>query len=68
MSCVRVCVFSIDAAAAVVAVIRSGLNMSHANAKCRGKTSRSDKASTSRGAGGGAGWAWQPGLGLRYSV
>lgn len=75
MSCVCVCVFSIDAAAVVVAVIRSGLNMSHANAKCRGKPSRSDKASTSRGQGaelgrrGNQGWALdiRSDIGLSFS-
>lgn len=34
--------------AVVVGAIRSGLNMSHANAKCRGKPTRSDKATASQ--------------------
>lgn len=46
------CVCFVPSIGAVVAgAIRSGLNMSHANAKCRGKPSRSDKATAS---GGGA--------------
>lgn len=53
----HMCVLSMEAAAAVVvAVIRSGLNMSHANAKCRGKPSRSDKASSSSSRGRRAVW------------
>lgn len=55
--CVSVCVLCVcvvpSIGAVVVAAIRSGLNMSHANAKCRGKPSRSDKATASWGAKGG---------------
>lgn len=48
------CVCFVPSIGAVVAgAIRSGLNMSHANAKCRGKPSRSDKATASGRAKGG---------------
>lgn len=55
MCCVcALCVCFVPSIGAVVAgAIRSGLNMSHANAKCRGKPSRSDKATASGGAKGG---------------
>lgn len=51
MCCVcALCVCFVPSIGAVVAgAIRSGLNMSHANAKCRGKPSRSDKATASGG-------------------